>query len=568
MVGSTNEQDTVAPRGAGAARSQTGNAASLTVLWSPHPVNLGMVYTFERAIQLGRGLLPMAQDERMSRRHATLSLDPDGLVRLSDLGSTNGSEVDFVPVGEAVLADGAVLLCGATLLLFRDAGTTLKFLVESPALLELPVGGDLAPSSPFDSELEELVDPERRRELEARLLRSVTAFRREVSPQSGVRWWLNRNAYFQHVGLPEAVRSRGGRTLPGCSPLLQRLGVSLSRYAATDHTVLLLGENGAGKEIAAGVLHARSGRRQLPFQALNCAIFERNLLAAELFGYRKGAFTGAEFDRKGAIEETGGGTLFLDEVGELPAEVQASLLRFLETREVKPLGGKTRQAEVRLIAATNRDLDEARRKGTFRDDLYYRLAQLRVVLPPLREHREDLWYCLVDLLRSRGLAEDPLPYHELEPETRFQDTAQYRFLRWLFANPWRGNYRELRNALENLVVQVFTDWKKTGGGRAARVPWDRCLAALLEADPAYASYLGTPKWGPSPQEPSSGGEEVRLPGHTLSKEQFLRVLAANDYTMSAVAKALKVSRQTVYEYLKRFELDVHELRRAKKGDPE
>jgi len=209
----------------------------------------------------------------------------------------------------------------------------------------------------------------------------------------------------------------------------------LEKAAMSDLTVLLEGESGAGKDVLARAIHQKSERREGPFAVADCSAIPENLIESELFGHERGSFTGADQARKGVFEEANGGTLFLDEIGELPLEMQPKLLRALEAREVRPVGARSpRPIDVRVIAATNRRLSEAARTGEFRSDLFYRLAVVKVTVPPLRERAEDILPIARNMLRA--LKHDPLA--EI-PADFAAMLAQYS---------WPGNVRELRNVME------------------------------------------------------------------------------------------------------------------------
>ncbi|HSI04201.1 MAG: sigma 54-interacting transcriptional regulator [Myxococcota bacterium] len=224
-----------------------------------------------------------------------------------------------------------------------------------------------------------------------------------------------------------------GESLP-----MRQVFALMERVAPTDSTILVRGETGTGKEVCAAALHAASGRRAQPFVVCDLAAATPSLIESELFGHVKGAFTDAHGDRAGAFEAAHGGTLFLDEVGELPLEVQARLLRAIETGEVKRVGSSSvRRFDARVIAATHRDLESAVAAGTFRKDLYYRLAVVQITLPPLRDRVQD-----IPLLVDRILATLGKPASDLAPETRALLT-QY---------PWPGNVRELRNVIERALT--------------------------------------------------------------------------------------------------------------------
>lgn len=232
--------------------------------------------------------------------------------------------------------------------------------------------------------------------------------------------------------------------LIGVSQRMQQLYQTLERIAATEVTVLILGESGTGKELVARAIHLNGARRDNPFVTVNCAAIPENLLESELFGHRRGAFTGATYDRKGLFEEAHTGTLFLDEIGELPLQLQAKLLRVLQEGEFMRLGDNTtRRADVRVIAATNRNLLKMVEDGSFREDLYFRLNIVPLKLPALRERRED-----IPLLAEHFLREIARKYNR--SQLRLSNEALRAFNRY----SWPGNVRELRNTIERLAILV------------------------------------------------------------------------------------------------------------------
>ena len=233
----------------------------------------------------------------------------------------------------------------------------------------------------------------------------------------------------------------------GTSRALQIVLSRVSKVAPSDSTVLIMGETGTGKELVARAIHRRSGRASRAFVSVNCAAIPRDLIASELFGHEKGAFTGATHQRLGRFELANGGTIFLDEVGELPAETQISLLRVLQEREFERVGGARQiQADVRVIAATNRNLQASIRAGSFRSDLFYRLHVFPIDIPPLREREEDI-SLLVEYFVDRYARKAGKKITTISKKT----------LGLLLAYAWPGNIRELQNVIERSVILCETD---------------------------------------------------------------------------------------------------------------
>jgi DNA-binding NtrC family response regulator len=241
--------------------------------------------------------------------------------------------------------------------------------------------------------------------------------------------------------LSEQVDDRH-RMIVGHSAPVNQAVETAKKAAASRSTILLLGESGTGKEIFARAIHNWSDRKEKPFVAINCVGLSKELLESELFGHEKGSFTGALQLKKGKMELAHGGTVFLDEVGDISTELQTKLLRFLQEREFERVGGiKPISVDVRIIAATNRDLNRAVREGRFREDLYYRLNVVPLTLPPLRDRKEDI----------PGLANYFLKRSALETKKRFTGVTE-EALEKLIAYQWPGNVRELANAIESAVV--------------------------------------------------------------------------------------------------------------------
>lgn len=273
----------------------------------------------------------------------------------------------------------------------------------------------------------------------------------------------NPDAYFQHLASEAPGEIEGFEDIAGDSRAIRDAVGRSKRVAMRSVSVLLLGESGTGKEMFAQAIHKAGPRRDKPFKAINCAALSQTLLESELFGHCKGAFTGAEKERKGAFEAADGGTLFLDEVGECDLETQAKLLRVLQPvtgegpaiRKVCRLGEeKDRQVDVRIIAATNRDLHNAISNGTFREDLYYRLAAVTITLPPLRDRKSDIPRIAEHLL---GLLNRQFEAEEHQYRHKSLSASAMSFVK---EHAWPGNIRQLHNALTQAAV--LTDGDKIG----------------------------------------------------------------------------------------------------------
>jgi two-component system response regulator AtoC len=251
---------------------------------------------------------------------------------------------------------------------------------------------------------------------------------------------------------------------------MRKVVTAIEKFAPTDLSVLVLGETGVGKEVVANAIHARSRRARGAFVALHCAALPQTVLESELFGHERGAFTGADKRRIGWLESAAGGTLFLDELGELPASTQVKLLRFLETKRLARVGSNDEiEVDVRLVAATNEDLDDAVARGGFREDLYYRVAACVVRVPPLRERRAEI-PLLAAMFAERAAAASNRPVPAIEPSA----------LDALARHAWPGNVRELRNAIEHAVAL------STGALTAAMLP------ESVTGSPMRAARTGLP----------------------------------------------------------------------------
>jgi two-component system response regulator AtoC len=281
------------------------------------------------------------------------------------------------------------------------------------------------------------------------------------------------DAQSEHPQNPKTLRPRAPLIL---NEAMQRLYQMVDNVASSPASILILGETGTGKEVLARALHDRSDRRPRPFLALNCAALSENLLESELFGYEKGAFTGAVANKAGLLETAQGGTVFLDELGDMPLSTQAKLLRVLEERKVWRLGGlKPRDIDVRVVAATNRNLDKDIQTGRFRADLFYRLNGLSLTIPPLRERLDEIKPLADQFAKNAAEAMG-------KPPPRFSLEAHDALERYV----WPGNIRELRNVVERAVLLA-----RSGVINAEELP-DELLNALA---PSFAvpSSLAPPK---------------------------------------------------------------------------
>ncbi len=305
----------------------------------------------------------------------------------------------------------------------------------------------------------------------------------------------------------------------GNSQEIRRVVELIEQVGPSEANVLILGESGTGKELVAQQLHEQSARAGGPLVKVNCAALPENLLESELFGYVRGAFTGAAQDKPGRFQLAGGGTLFLDEIGELPLTLQAKILRALQERIVEPLGGVTPVSiDVRFIAATNRDLPAMIADGKFREDLYYRLNVLEIRIPPLRERIEDI-PVLVDYLLDKLGRKNNRPIR----------TVSREFLNALCRHEWRGNVRELENVLERALIL--------------------CRADTLDLRD-LPDHLLAPG-APSPSCQPQPGENPLEAAERQALQETLRKYAGH---RERTAQALGISRRTLQYRLKKYGL--------------
>jgi transcriptional regulator with GAF, ATPase, and Fis domain len=337
--------------------------------------------------------------------------------------------------------------------------------------------------------------------------------------------------------------SRGFRRVVGESAAWTDVLEQAAKVAPTETTVLLTGESGTGKEVVARLIHGGSARAKGPFVALNCAALQETLLESELFGHEKGAFTGATSAHTGSIEQAAGGVLFLDEVGEMTRPVQAKLLRVLQEREFQRLGStKPMRADVRVVAATNRDLSSAIARGEFREDLYYRLHVFEIHLPPLRERRDDVLALAETFLDEVGHAVG-------RPAAGISKDAR----EVLLAYSWPGNVRELRNVLERATILCE-------GGLITAEHLPRELGRRAPAAPPAASPAAAPS-APASAFPTPPTIAFNL--DEVERDAIVRALEAAGNNRSQAARLLGIARPQLYHRLKKFGLGGA----ATNGDP-
>jgi DNA-binding NtrC family response regulator len=511
----------------------------------------------------------------VSREHAALHLG--STIRLEDLGSSNGTRVRDVPLAPGVQVEvfpDDVIDLGAVLLVlqYRRPGQRLRRVCH-PAMLEICVEEECArASTPFAVarlDVEGGLSPHAVQLLLASALRDddLLAVRapgtyevllREASPQEAE---TRIEAAAKQLALREvrvrtslacsprdgrdAARLLGRSTPPGrvnaaapaipdaaadCGlvvrdPSMVRVVRLLERVADSHLSVLLLGETGAGKEVCAELLHRLSPRAAGPMVRVNCAALPESLIDSELFGHERGAFTGAVADKPGLLESGSGGTVFLDEIGDMPLSTQVKLLRVLESKESTRVGSvKARPIDVRIVAATNRDLHEAITAGRFREDLFYRLNGISIVVPPLRERPEDI---------------GPLAQHFAERATkpgRTPPALAPESLNWLVAQRWRGNVRELRNVIERATIL--------------------CEGGTIEAQNLRGDGSGRRSRTSIPPPPAGLRDEVKA----LERERIERALDACGGNQRRAADELGISRGALLRRLAQ-----HGFRRPRGG---
>jgi two-component system, NtrC family, response regulator HydG len=326
-----------------------------------------------------------------------------------------------------------------------------------------------------------------------------------------------------------------GEYFVGNSPATKALYAQVDIVAATNYSIILYGESGTGKEVIAKTIHDLSDRRNKPFIAMDCGTLSKELAGSELFGHVKGAFTGALQDKEGHFELADGGTLFLDEVGNLSPEVQATLLRVIQERKFKRVGGnKEIRVDVRLIVASNENLQDAYRKGKFREDLYHRFNEFSINLPPLRSRKEDI-LAFADFFLDKTSA-------ELNKEIAgFEDDVLQTFLEY----SWPGNLREFRNVVRRAVL-LTEPGKKIN---SASLPWE-----ITNNNP-FAGQNGTETSVATATPKPVVREEVNLKDAAIKAEfeTIMSVLQQVNFNKKKAAELLKIDRKTLYNKIKNYQ---------------
>ncbi len=410
-------------------------------------------------------------DPTVSRDHA-LVLVEDGIARIKDLGSQNGTRVN----GARIQPDELVDLDGSSVVEFGALTAFVRSTSSAPSASDLP------------------------------LRRSPNGFPEEESTRL----------------LSDVVETRSRAIVHDAK--MVKLYATVDRVARSDMSVLIVGETGVGKELVAARIHERSARASRPLVVVNCAAIPDALIESELFGHERGAFTGANKRKVGLLASADGGTLVLDEVGELPLHLQAKLLRALEAGEVMPLGAsRAHPIDVRFVASTNRDLRQCIVRGTFREDLFHRLAGIVLSVPPLRERRSDILplatYFAEEFARQAGGTSAP----------SFTDAAAAR----LVSHAWMGNVRELRNAVGRAMLLT----------REAAIAEDG-LDLEPDAPPeTQRSVLQAPE-----------KRTERGPRSPLSPEDILRALSTSGGNQAEAAKLVGVSRRTLINWMEKWNL--------------
>jgi two-component system, NtrC family, response regulator len=317
----------------------------------------------------------------------------------------------------------------------------------------------------------------------------------------------------EYRAMREILQADSFEGMLGNSRPMQAVFDSIRKVATTDVPVLILGESGTGKEMAAKAIHQLNSRKNGPFVAINCSAIPETLLESELFGHEKGAFTGAHIQRKGRIESASGGTLFLDEIGEIPPQLQVKLLRFLQEQRIARVGGREEfQIDTRVVTATNADLKKAMAAGTFREDLFYRLAVVQISMPPLRDRENDI-SLLAQSFLNRFTAQIPKKGLTFDREA----------IRAINVHQWPGNVRELENSVRRAVIMA---------------EGKHLTAKDLGLTSAISGSIAT----------------LKSAREALEREFIQRALRKHSGKITAAATDLGVSRPTLYELMEKLEI--------------
>ena len=448
-----------------------------------------------KEIRIGRGREADLQlpDRSVSRFHARIYRFGNRYF-LADLGSRNGTHVNGKPITQLPLDDGQTFTIGPYRIHFLwPAGTPLPN--EEPTVTPGASPSPLPSPAPAASV-------------------ATTTFSVEAASTH-----VKKRVNIEH----ETLNATFG--MVGESPPIRKLIETIRRIGLSDAAVLIEGETGSGKELVARGLHNASSRNYRPFIVVNCGAISPELIESELFGHERGAFTGATAQRRGAFELAHNGTIFLDEIGELPYTLQPKLLRALEQKEIKRVGGnETLLADTRILAATNRNLKEEVAKKTFREDLYFRVGAICISAPPLRERREDI---------------APLSKHFLallnSNSTRPVPTLSPAALDILVSHDWPGNVRELRNAIQRAVVMAE--------GEELTAADFSFLRASSHASPEQETSQGLTRW------------------EQAERTNILAELSRQSGNKTRTARVLGIAKSTLFEKLKKYGIGLQETDR-------
>jgi transcriptional regulator with PAS, ATPase and Fis domain len=429
----------------------------------------------------------------VSRQHARISHQRDRWV-LTDLGGRNGTIVNGEVVREVVLAHRDEIRIGDVILKFveDDAEGYVHYRLDGAVVGEAVVGGVATGGAPS--------------------------------------------------GSPSHSRVIGGYQI-------QHLAAKLADVATSDLSVLLLGESGTGKEVFAQELHERSGRRG-PFQAVNCAAIPATLIEAELFGHRRGAFSGADRDRPGLIRAAHGGTLFLDEIGDMPLDAQVKLLRVLQSKEVLPVGAVTpERVDVRVVCATHRNLRKLQQGDTFRGDLFARLNEYSLTLPPLRERKEDILSLCRALAVRHGRTEVRETFLLMVGVLHYDFPFNVRELEALIKR-WVAISSGPELDAQHLTDEISEQMKTYGQARVTSAP--ERTEAQRGNERTHELGHDTPESAPIPQRPS--GRDAP------SAEALRELLGRHHGNVAAVGRELGKDRVQIHRWMRRYGIDVNEYR--------